>query len=143
MLCLVFLWFCPCFWVLDFYYFWFVFVVGCNTCSEFFIVMLFGFCNSACSIFLLIWILPYLLVLLGICSGVVLCVVIQGEFFCGFYQWLWCIRCIECKGWFYTVFGVVGIVGCLWVCGRYLWWFGHLHFSWGCLKMVVPLSCVL
>ena len=35
-----------------------------------------------------------------------------------------------------------GIVGCLLVCDRHLWWFSHLRFLWGCLKMVILLGHV-
>ena len=40
---------------------------------------------------------------------------------------------LECKGWIlYSFCGggfwSGGIFGCLLVCGRYLWWFGHLRF---------------
>ena len=46
--------------------------------------------------------------LLGILSGLGLCVVLKGEVFLAFYPWLLCVfYLLECKDGFYTVFGVV------------------------------------
>ena len=48
-----------------------------------------------------------------------------------FYPWLlFVFYLLECKGWILNSFGggnfwSGGIVRYLWVCGRYLWWFGH------------------
>ena len=56
------------------------------------------------------------------------------QVFLGFYPWLLCVfYVLKCKAWIlYSFWGGSfwsgGIVGCLWVCGRYLWWFGHLRF---------------
>ena len=78
--------------------------------------------------------IPNLLLLLGILSGLGLCIVLKGDFFLVFYPWLFCVfYMLECNGWILYSFGGAnfwrgGIVGCLLVCGRYLWWFGHLLF---------------
>ena len=50
-----------------------------------------------------------------------------------FYPWLLFLFYVqEYKGWIlYSLWGGYwswGIVRCLYVCGRYLWWFGHLRF---------------
>ena len=68
--------------------------------------------------------------------------------FKGFYRWFLCVfYVLACKGWISCSFRgggfwSEGIDGCLLVCGTYLWWFGHLRFLEGFLKILILLSCV-